>query len=70
LTSELRLGASVQENPVLLGVLSLVAGAVVGSLLPLTSPEASLLREPARQAARAGMDAAAHPEHERTVGSE
>ena len=80
-----------QDNPLLIGILGLLAGGAVGSLLPLTNSETNLLREPARQAAdaaraakdelvnrathaanaaaRAGMDAAAHPEHDRPVGS-
>jgi hypothetical protein len=80
-----------QDNPLLIAVLGVLAGAMVGSLLPLTDPESDLLQKPARQAAeaalaakdelvnrathaasaaaRAGMDAAAHPEHDRPVGS-
>jgi hypothetical protein len=83
--------STMQDNPLLIGILGLLAGGAVGSLLPLTNSETNLLREPARQAAdaaraakdelvnrathaanaaaRAGMDAAAHPEHDRPVGS-
>jgi hypothetical protein len=82
---------TMQENPLIIGALGIAAGAIVGSLLPLTESESNLLREPARQAvdaaraakeelvnrathaasaaARAGMDAAAHPDHERSAGA-
>jgi hypothetical protein len=45
-------------NPVLLGALGMVAGAVLGAVMPLTRYEEEMLREPARRAGGAARDMA------------